>query len=664
LKQEEDRLKNEACILMMLGEFLIDLRPDIEFCPICGKRLLVLKTDKKWFAYLDYGMFRGRSIYLYCEDDKYLPLQPDERVRLRKYVPCLPCHNRGKSPYSMDVVCFVGKSKFIKNRDRDYIREELRHRFGIKASDGTITNLSIEFIVRFYLYHQIHFDCLASEIKSGVGYILGTDGTGDGNSDRIILFMDLLRNWVLKSIDVPSEGSEYVKPYLEEIIGKLNDPIVGVSDASSGFHNAHMDVIPHVPHRDCSFHVLQTIGCALFKEDHSSLSALLKEQPCTVASLRRLRKKMKRKSETDNIPIREYAMDGRKMTNLVHIPIDDMIFSQTYDVISWILRYHEDNNKMDFPFSLPRLNFYNRCTRGIIAVREIIRTATNTNRNPKLLHKLYRQLTQTVEGTGECTIKIRYLAKELNSKLEYFNELREILDIPNNIGDIPRDQLVIKNNERVQEMKQNLIEYERNMKELTKRGNDGAQIICDYIEKYRESLIMDNIIVEVNGEEVLVEIPRTNGLLELCFGGVKGDIRKRTGKKDTSRVLKIYNKYLGYIRNIKSETYIELMFGSEDRIPEALAEIPIEIVDKEMKQFHEAAIGYDITNNGHRDDSISFEELMEGIRYVHENVEKSMILYRFHPPDDYGMVSWGRYYFQDLDHFSSKIPSENVPTDS
>ena len=95
-----------------------------------------------------------------------------------------------------------------------------------------------------------------------------------------------------------------------------------------------------------------------------------------------------------------------------------------------------------------------------------------------------------------------------------------------------------------------------------------------------------------------------------------------------------------------------------------MAEIPIEIVDKEMKQFHEAAIGYDITNNGHRDDSISFEELMEGIRYVHENVEKSMILYRFHPPEDYGMVSWGRYYFQDLDHFSSKIPSENVPTDS
>lgn len=657
MKSEEDRLRAGAYIIKKFGKFLIDFRPDIEFCPICGRKLLVLKTDKKWLIYLDYGKFCGRMIYLYCKEHPYLPLQLDMDARLRKYVPSLLAHNRGKSPFSMDVVYFVGTSKFIQNKRREQISEELHRRFGLVVSDGTITNLSTEFIIRFYLYHQLHFDRIAHEIISGPGYILGIDGTGDGDSDRIILFIDLLRGWVLMSIDVPSEKSDYVIPYLQEIIDKLGDPLVGVSDASSGFDKAHKKVIPHVPHRNCSYHILDNIGCALFKENYYSLSDLLKNRPCTVTYLKRLRKEMRQKSENKNIPVRKYALDARSMRNVVGIPIRDMIFSQIYDNISWILRYHEGNKGMRFPFALPRHNFYKRCVEGYRGIKELCQGAWDAKWSPKFLRELELKLKETVEGIDERSIKIRKLAKKLTTDFEHFNELREILDMSSDKGDIPRDQLIIKNNEKIQKMKKKLENYEKKMKKLAEQGDDSARITCHYIEKYLDSLTMGNIVVEVNGEKILVEIPRTNSLLEVSFGSLKSDIRKRTGKTDTGQVLKRYNKYLGILQNLKSETYIKHMFGSSDKIPGALAGIPKELIDKEMKAFHEAAHGYDITNNGCRCERISFEDIMKGVKYVHRGVEESMMAYESYRPELYGRTSWDRYYFQKPDYFNSQIHS-------
>ena len=657
MKSEEDRLRAGAYIIRKLGKFLIDFRPDIEFCPICGSKLLVLKTGKKWLIYRDYGKFCGRMIYLYCKEHPYLSLQLDMEARLRKYIPSLPAHNRGKSPFSMDVVCFTGTSRFIQNQRREQISEELHRRFGLVISDGTITNLSTEFIIRFFLYHRLHFDRIAHEIISGPGYILGIDGTGDGNSDRIILFIDLLRGWVLHSICVPSEKSDYVIPYLQEVIDKLGAPLVGVSDASSGFDKAHEKVIPHVPHRNCSYHILDNIGCALFKENYYSLSNLLKNRPCTVTYLKRSRKEMRQKSENENIPVRKYALDARSMSNMIGLPVRDMIFSQIYDTISWILRYHEDNKGMRLPFALPRLNFYRRCVEGYCGIKELCQGAWDAKWSPKFLRELELKLKETVEGTDEHAVKIRKLAKKLTTDFDHFNELRELLDMPSDKGDILRDQLIIKNNETIQKMKKKLEVYEKKMNNLAEQGDDDARIICHYIMKYRDSLIMNNIEVEVNGEKILVEIPRTNSLLEVSFGGLKTDIRKRTGKMDTSQILKIYNKYLGILLNLKSETYIKHMFGSSDKISEALAGISKELVDKEMRDFHEAARGYDITNNGCRSERISFVDIMKGIDYAHRKVEETMMVYDSYQPELYGRTSWDRHYFQNPDHFNSQIHS-------
>ena len=161
------------------------------------------------------------------------------------------------------------------------------------------------------------------------------------------------------------------------------------------------------------------------------------------------------------------------------------------------------------------------------------------------------------------------------------------------------------------------------------------QVIVSYLDKYWPHIVMNNIEIEVNDETRILEIPRTSGGNDTCFGEIKSDIRKRIGKMDTGRELNRYGPYLGLVQNLKKEDYVRIMFGSWDLIPQKLSKIPKWIMVEEKKKYQDFVKNYDITNTGLRSSSVSIEEIMEGISIYHECVEEKRWMETFCPPDVY-----------------------------
>lgn len=638
LEIQED-LKRGADLFEDIENPLVDYYPLEKHCAIHGIPLHIMKTDTRGILCTRYPPLTARKIYLYC------PLCKDAPGKTEgldwKYPPHIPTRTRGKSPFSMDVITQVGVMKFLVCRRRDEIQDELEKKYGIHASSGTLTGMSMEFLARIKCLHMLRFDRLVDDIKAGGGYILGIDGTGDGGSDRIFIGMDLLRDWVLESAKIPSEKEVHMKPHIESIRDKLGLPLVGVCDMSSAMMNVLENVMIDGMLRICHYHLLDDIGRDLMGVDYMDARKFVIDtrlQPY----MKRLRKEMFHESKKDGIDISKIARELRAGIVPSGLSVEVCVKVQTYDIISWMLRYYEDNDGMRFPFSLPFLNFYQRCRKGLEAVTAIRRTAVDGRISPKYLRELESKLQDKLEGQSEQIGTFRDANATIRQSYDLFEELRRILDVPKNKGDIPRDKLIIENNEMIAKMRHELEEYRDNLRDMAADGlHPKEKIIVDHLDRYWSNIILDNVVANVDGEDVLIEIPRTSSGYETCFGMLKSDLRKRLGKKDIGRELNMYGDYLCYVQNLKSESYVSLMYGSLDDISRTFEEIPPEMVRHEVKSLRKRMMGYDITNSRFGGENVEIAEIMNGVKALEDRIEEVVLEEYLNPPEIYGCQSNG-----------------------
>ena len=150
----------------------------------------------------------------------------------------------------------------------------------------------------------------------------------------------------------------------------------------------------------------------------------------------------------------------------------------------------------------------------------------------------------------------------------------------------------------------------------------GETLVVEHLDRYWPHIVLENVVVEVEGREVLIEIPRTTSGNETCFGRMKGAVRKRLGKKDIGRELTMYGDYLCYVQNLKSESYVSLMYGSLEEISGAFEGIPPEMVVEEMRALRKRMGGYDVTNSGLREERVGLEDILGGVETVRGWIER------------------------------------------
>lgn len=617
LLELQECLRREAELFREVEDILVDFYPERRRCELHGTPLLVLKTDTREVRSAEYPPLRARKVHLYCPSCKALPEGTGGSDW--RHAPEVPLLTRGKSPFPMDVVARVGMMKFLDCMRRDGIQEVLEREHGVQASTGAVSAMCMEFLARVKCLHELRFERLARDIEAGGGYVLGLDGTGDGDSERVLAQMDLLRDWVLAAARVPSESEESMKPHLEHLREALGLPLVSLCDMATSMMNVLGGVMPDVPLRVCHYHFTDDVGDDLMRADYMAVRGLVIGtglRPYLV----RLRKGLYH--ELEGVDVSRAARGLRSGQLPGGLPLETWVKVQVYDVVSWMLRYHEDSGGMRFPYSLPYVNFYERCGRGLGAVTSIREAAAEGRLSPRYLRELESRLREVHEGDGGEAEALRGHVASVRDGYALFEELRERLRIPRGKGDIPRDKLIVHSNAAIARMRADLEAFREELRELASDGeHPGEDLVVEHLDRYWPYLVVDNAVVEIDGKEVLIEVPRTTSGNETSFGGMKSDVRKRVGKKDIGRELNMYGDYLCYVQNLRSESYVSLMYGSLEALAEAFEGIPPEMVREEMGALRKRMRGYDVTNSGLRDERIELEDILGGVDAIREWIE-------------------------------------------
>ena len=179
---------------------------------------------------------------------------PDHKETNRKAIDALingsDFHNR--------IVMAVGLLRWIMDYQRSEIRILMESR-GISVSTGEISNMSREFLLRFYCIHRRHM----KNLHPGE-YILHFDGTGESGDEIVFMAKDGITGITLDACIMPSESMEYITPFLRGIKNLFGDPVSVLRDMSPAIKESVSEVFPGILQLICHYHFVKDLGKDVF----------------------------------------------------------------------------------------------------------------------------------------------------------------------------------------------------------------------------------------------------------------------------------------------------------------------------------------------------------------------------------------------------------------
>ena len=585
--------------LIEQAKILQDIVPVIDFYPDSPPdstltNLQVLKTTIRKLSTIEYGTFIARTTQLYNPLDKW---EEGKSGRIKKYVSTeLTNLVKGKKRFSSEFMCMVGQLRFMENRTREEIQIFLEENYSVTISTGAISNYSLEFLVRLKLYHDKHFDLFVTALKENGGYILGADGTGDGGSKRVLLLMDLLKGWTLSAGYIPTEKSDFIIPLFKDLVTKAGVPLAYVRDMGKGLRRAGEELFSTIPTRECTFHFLRDVGKDLMTDAYQEFRKIIlrtKIKPGLV----KLRKTLLHQAISSKIDLKKAFHLLKDQAHVQTLSPEDLILTEAYHLISWILNYSTDTKGERFPYSMPFVYLLQRCRAGEAILKDIHKTAKDIGYQPNYLKSLQLLMKNLFSGT--ILMNLENLEKNLLESYTYFSRLRSILRLSQTSRDIPRDQLYLSSQD-LGKVEQELTLLKTELSEKIELQPDVKQsnelIVLQHLNQHWDYLIVPNLILNLHGEEKELVIPRAISLADSRFGRIKNAIRKRTGRKDTGYDLNQYGVLLSYLENLQSEEYIETMFTSIKLMPKSLDSISQDEVRVAIKDYKSIQGRIDFTN--------------------------------------------------------------------
>jgi len=123
----------------------------------------------------------------------------------------------------------IGFLRWLFNYQREEIQLFLEGR-GINISTGEISNLSEEFLLRFYVIHKNHSSQMKNLFEKNSGYILHLDGSAEAGDEITFTAKEGITEITIDSWIMPSEGRDYIKPFLEKIKEIYGYPLTVIRD--------------------------------------------------------------------------------------------------------------------------------------------------------------------------------------------------------------------------------------------------------------------------------------------------------------------------------------------------------------------------------------------------------------------------------------------------
>jgi len=526
----------------------VDFIAEAESCCICGASLRVMKSTCRTVLTLAQGAFEAREVIKACTGNASHP-----RHRSEALARVVRPHQR----FGYDLIVYVGVARYLRNKQREEIRDELFCNRNMVLSAGTISHLCDRFLLYLEVLHLVRSPYLKAAIKEH-GYPLHIDATSDHGKGGLFVCIDGFRGWVLLAEKIESESESHLRPLVERTVHLFGDPIATVRDLGEGGKKAVAPLRKRgVLDLECHYHFLGAVGKKLFDNPYSLLRNILRQRRVRTNLYQLLR---------DLRPYRQSdSTEGRFGSGRVR---EDLLA-----LVHWIL---EGDGKKDapYPFCLPHLEFFERC-------RDAMRRADSWVPQPRSQAewRTIRHLGSLVRPL-DADKRFADAVGRLEKGWQAFVELRDVLRLSD--AELPRgDQrykqvtLPTLEAERLSDIEKATDDY---LEDLRRKVGDESlvkprtphAIILKYCINHREHLFGHPVIRDDDGTIIAV-VERTNNTAEHFFGTEKQHLRRRLGRASLGRDLEDQPAQAALAANLRHPDYVRILSGSLENLHAAFA---------------------------------------------------------------------------------------------
>jgi hypothetical protein len=544
----------------------VPFRPAQTDCPDCRAPLQVYKTQCRTVQTLPLGCFSAHETLLHCERCPNDTLYGAES--LSQLVPA-------GCTFGYDVLVFVGRALFLRQRRAEEIIAELQaHQ--VRLSPSEVGYLGKKFVVYLALAHRQSAPRLKQAMRAQGGYILHLDGTGEGGGPMLMSSLDSLSEIVLGNVKVPSEKTEQIVPFLEEIKRRFGVPVAAVHDMGHGILAAVQRVFPGVPDFVCHFHFLRDAGKDLLEADYDTIRQRLRQHGLTEKLLYYARRF---KAAIDEQPglVERFCQDVQGHC-LPRQKLEVFPLLCAYALIQWALEGKADGEGYGFPFDRPHVQFAKRLRalgQGLEQIKDVHLRGQGADNKP--LFKLSCELKSICADDG-----LQRMLTAIDLKIEVFDRLRGAMRIAEAGG-----AAGLNSGSRPMAIGPIQKAVEHFHQEMTSRADYPStphwQALIGQIDKYKDKLFADPITVKTPDGTRPLQPQRTNNLMERFFRDFRRAARRRSGHNSISRLLQSMIADTPLVRNLENPGYLKTLLNGQATLEERFAQIDAETVREELR---------------------------------------------------------------------------------
>lgn len=418
----------------------------------------------------------------------------------------------------------IGFLRWLFNYQRKEIKLFLEGR-GTNISTGEISNLSEEFLLRFYVIHKHHSSQMKNLFDNNAGYILHLDGSAEAGDEITFTAKEGITGITIDSWIMPSEGRVYIKPFLEKIKDIYGFPLTVVRDMREEIAVSVSEVFTGIAQQICHYHFVRNIGDIIFKHRYEKLRKAILDTHI-LARILSLKNKL---------------MDG--ISNQKRIVVAEYYWVRL--AIEYIL--HPREIKSDYPFILPYLEVMNRIVEILEMFKKIVMWNSWHNKKIDFVLKFNDYLKKMV-----ATNEVQIWYKKIQFIWKWFEEIRKVLRVSRELSEKGQMNSPTMANENDQELKKMILKIREEGMKLGGEYIAISEQICGNCEKHMEELFVK--VLNKKGDEI--KIVRNNGIEELNHRWSRMHIRRRTGRSRTTMEMEKYGALLAVFSNIENENYI------------------------------------------------------------------------------------------------------------
>lgn len=413
----------------------------------------------------------------------------------------------------------------------DYQREEIKAILssrGLHISTGEISNLSKEFLLRFYALNKRHMPQIKALFEKKGGVRLHLDGTGEAGNEIVFMAKEGETEITMDAQIIPVENKKYVKAFLELLKSTFGTPIVVIRDMSKQIRDAVTEVFPGVKQQICQYHFVKNLGKLIFKERYAAFRK-------SIVKMRILSQLKKMKTDVS-------TMAYQASENVIVIAEHKWI---TLAIEHLLISRERSSN---YPFILPYLEIMNRILEVQNMNRRIIEWNTSHNLDICEITEFSKKLDVIKNNTDVNTqhVKIRKI-------WDWFEKVRITLRVGRHLSQNGSETAPTNAQNMRKDIEINLVDIDN---EGEVRGGEllrAAKQITKNCRQHIKELFVE--VRDIFGN--VVEIMRDNNIEERSHRWSRMHIRRRTGRTRTTNEMAQYGALTAIFSNLENETYVK-----------------------------------------------------------------------------------------------------------